>query len=83
MEVKEYEKVFLTDCSFEDKSQIYINKENYENIKNILPLMATGISHEAYINNIISKHLEDNNKVIRVLTESKFKKIIKSCKSSQ
>lgn len=80
-EMMAYEKKYFADCPIQEKTQVFIRKEICDKVMEVLPFIAPELGYVAYINNIVSIHLEENKNIIRILTENKFKKIAKSWKS--
>jgi len=74
-EAQDYEAVFLERKASAPRRQTYISSELYEKINSFLPVIAgQGFSITAYINNVLTNHLERYKEDINELYERKSKK---------
>jgi len=73
-EVKDYESIFLQRRASVPRRQTYIASELYETINSFLPVLTRGLSITAYLDNILTHHLEQYRDDINAMYESKSKK---------
>jgi hypothetical protein len=73
-EVQDYEAVFLSRKAGVPRRQTYISSHLYEKIGSFLPVIAGGLSITAYIDNILTHHLELYRDDINELYERKSQK---------
>ena len=57
---KDYDLIFLARTPGAQRCQTYIDRDTYLLIKSFLPVIAPGVSVAAYINNILSDHLDEH-----------------------
>ncbi len=79
--INKYTQIYLTDRIYKEKNQIYISKDIYDRMKRLVPLIAPDLSCSTYISNILVEHLEEYKPILRVISETNFKKTIKSWKA--
>jgi hypothetical protein len=73
-EAQDYESVFLQRKAGVSRRQTYISAALYEKISSFLPVIAGGLSVTAYIDNILTHHLEQYRDDINELYERKSQK---------
>jgi hypothetical protein len=73
-EAQDYEPVFLQRKAGVPRRQTYISAALYEKISSFLPVIAGGLSITAYIDNILTHHLEQYRDDINELYERKSQK---------
>jgi hypothetical protein len=73
-EAQDYESVFLQRKAGVPRRQTYISAALYEKISRFLPVIANGLSVTAYIDNILTHHLEQYRDDINELYERKSQK---------
>jgi hypothetical protein len=73
-ETQDYEPVFLQRKAGVPRRQTYISAALYEKISRFLPVIANGLSVTAYIDNILTHHLEQYREDINELYERKSQK---------
>jgi hypothetical protein len=73
-EAQDYEPVFLQRKAGVPRRQTYISAALYEKVSSFLPVIAGGLSITAYIDNILTHHLEQYRDDINELYERKSQK---------
>jgi hypothetical protein len=73
-EAQDYEPVFLQRKAGVPRRQTYISSCLYEKINSFLPVIANGLSITAYLDNILTHHLEQYRDDINELYERKSQK---------
>jgi hypothetical protein len=73
-EAQDYEPVFLQRKAGVPRRQTYISSQLYEKINSFLPVIANGLSITAYLDNILTHHLEQYRDDINELYERKSQK---------
>jgi hypothetical protein len=73
-ESQDYEAVFLQRKAGVPRRQTYISAHLYEKISSFLPVIANGLSITAYLDNILTHHLEQYREDINELYEKKSQK---------
>jgi hypothetical protein len=73
-ESQDYEAVFLQRKAGVPRRQTYISAHLYEKINSFLPVIANGLSITAYLDNILTHHLEQYRDDINELYERKSQK---------
>jgi hypothetical protein len=73
-EVQDYEPVFLQRKAGVPRRQTYISAALYEKVSRFLPVIANGLSVTAYLDNILTHHLDLYKEDINELYERKSQK---------
>ena len=73
-ESKDYESLFLVKRIGSEKRQTYISKDIYNKISRFLPVITGEISITAYLDNILTHHLEEYQDEINELYDKNYKK---------
>jgi hypothetical protein len=73
-ETQDYESVFLQRKAGVPRRQTYISAALYEKVSRFLPVIANGLSITAYLDNILTHHLEQYRDDINELYERKSQK---------
>ena len=73
-EAQDYEVAFLQRKAGVPRRQTYISSSLYEKINSFLPVIAGGLSITAYLDNILTHHLEQYKDDINELYERKSQK---------
>jgi hypothetical protein len=73
-ETQDYEPLFLQRKAGVPRRQTYISAALYEKINSFLPVIANGLSVTAYLDNILTHHLEQYRDDINELYERKSQK---------
>jgi hypothetical protein len=73
-ETQDYESLFLQRKAGVSRRQTYIGAALYEKVSRFLPVIANGLSITAYIDNILTHHLEQYREDINELYERKSQK---------
>lgn len=71
---REYRERFLAAGNITQRSQTYVSRENYERIRRFLPVIAPDASISGYVNNVLTRHLEECRELVNELYNREISK---------